>query len=783
MRTTLGLSLLALCAGSLFSANITGTVADPSSRPVPRAAVSLFARNQVEPRRARTDDSGVFRFLAVPSGQYILEVQAPGFALYTSRTLQIESGGEAKLEIALAIASIQEQVVVTASATPQSVDEVSKSVTVVTRDSIEERDEFFLPEALRTVPGLRVQQLGGPGAFTGIKVRGLRSQDTAVLFDGLRFRDPTAPEGDAEALIEDLVVTDVDRIEVLRGSASALYGTNAAGGVINIITAQGVGPPRGNILLEGGGLGFFRGRAQLSGGTLQDRLQFSGGVTHWNATAGIGGENPARTTSGQGYISYVLAPRARLSARFYGADSFTRLNGEPTAIGDLPPAGSVSAVPGKTFLAATPDPDSSRTARFLSGAVILSGDAAPGLGYSLSYHGLNTDATFPNGPAGAGFQPTGRSDLENNGTTHTVAARISAHISRTQLFDGGYEFEQERLFSRSLPAAPDPSSTVDVTQDNHSLFAQDQLRLFDGRLQLAAAFRAQWFSLSRPLFAPASSAPFQGIAFHSPPAAYTGDLSVAYFVRSSGTKLRAHAGRGYRSPSLYERFGSYFSSFGYGVFGDPRLEPDRSIGGDAGIDQTFGKRVRASGSYFYTSLQQIITFVSLPRTDPFGRFSGYANARGGFARGVEASLSATVTRSLQLTSAYTFVNSRQRTPVIDGITRSLIVPDHTFSLTATEQLGSRFFVNFDLTATSNYLALLFDDNFNGHAFRFGGMHKADLGASYRILKGDATSVRLFTKIENVFDQRYFESGFRTPGVWATAGLQFGFRVAQVVCSV
>ena len=773
MRTILGLSILALLAGNLFAANVNGTVADPSGRAIPHAFVSLFARDQVEPRRALTGDSGDFRFTAVSSGEYLLQVEAAGFATYTLQWLRVQSGDNLKLEISLTLPSRQEQVVVTAAATPQAVDEVAKSVTVVTGENIEQRDEFFIPEALRSVPGLRVQQLGGPGAFTTIKIRGLRNEDTSVLFDGLRFRDPTAPQGDAESYVEDLFVTDVDRIEVLRGSASALYGTNASGGVINIITGEGGGPARGNILVEGGGLGLIRGRAQMAGGARQDRLQYSGAVSHLNVTAGVGGHNPARNTGGQGYLSYLLTPRARISARFYGADSFVRSNMEPTAIGSLPP-GIVSANPGSTFLAAPPDPDASRTARFLSGAIILSGDAAPGVGYTVSYHGLNTDATFPNGPAGSGFQPTGRADLENNGTTHTVAARISAQLPRKQLFDAGYEFEDEHFVSHSFPARPAPESNVDVAQGNHSVFAQDQVRLFGDRLQFAAAFRGQWFSLSRPLFAPAASAPYQGVAFQSPPTAYTGDFSTAYFVRSSGTKLRAHAGRGYGAPSLYERFGTFFSSFGYGIYGDPRLHANRSIGGDAGIDQTFGTRARASVTYFYTGLQEIIAFGALPRPDPFGRFSGYKNAQGGFSRGIEASLSATITRSLQLTSAYTFTNSRQRTPVIGQIMRSLTIPEHTFSFTATQHVGARLYFNFDLTATSNYLAILFDQNFGGHPFRFEGMRKADIGASYSIPAGDVISVRFFAKAENVFDQRYFEGGFRTPGVWATAGLQFGF---------
>ena len=143
------------------------------------------------------------------------------------------------------------------------------------QQEMDERDEAAIGESLRTVPGLRVQQLGGPGSFTSIKTRGLRNEDTAVLIDGLRFRDAAAPQGDASGFLEDLIVTDVSRVEVLRGSGSSLYGSNAIGGVINLVTDEGGGPLHGNLLAEGGGLGMFRGRAQLAGGSLNDTLVYA----------------------------------------------------------------------------------------------------------------------------------------------------------------------------------------------------------------------------------------------------------------------------------------------------------------------------------------------------------------------------------------------------------------------------------------------------------------------------------------------------------------------------
>lgn len=140
------------------------------------------------------------------------------------------------------------------------------------------------------------------------------------------------------------------------------------------------------------------------------------------------------------------------------------------------------------------------------------------------------------------------------------------------------------------------------------------------------------------------------------PAAYTGDGSIAYFFRRSGTKIRAHAGRGYRAPSPFERFGAGFDeTYGYTVYGDPRLRPERSIGIDGGFDQSFWKqRARLSATYFYTRLQDVIIFTdSIPADDPYDRSFGYANSKGGLSRGVEMSARVTPTASLSLTGSYT----------------------------------------------------------------------------------------------------------------------------------
>ena len=794
-------SALALAQTS-GNTSLTGQVKDPQGASLPRATVTLYGRQRAFRISTFTDSSGTYRFERLAPGEYLMEAEAEGLASASAQPVVVARGQTATLDIRLELSGVRSTVVITASDTPQSVDEVSKAVSVVDQQEIDERDESAIAEALRTVPGLRVQQLGGPGSFTSIKTRGLRNEDTAVLIDGLRFRDAGAPQGDASGFLEDLIVTDVSRVEVLRGSGSSLYGSNAIGGVINLVTDEGGGLFHGNLLAEGGGLGMFRGRARVSGGAHNNGIVYSAGFSHLNVTRGIDDQDEARNTSGQGRILFRLTPTTTLSGRIYATTSRLQLNNSPQAIGNLPASGIVEAVPlsltelrryearvpisqlnvgAANFIPSANDPDNLRKANFFSGAIIFTQRPTEAFGYTLSYQGLATNRTSLNGPLGVNFQPIGgstRSDFDAR--VHTLNARFDARVGRVNLLTGGYEFESENFTNPSFPVNPANNSNVDVTQRSHALFVQDQLRFMEDRLQISAAFRTQFFRLQQPLFTPTASAPYRGITFQSPPTAYTGDGSFAYLFRTSGTKVRAHVGNGYRAPSLFERFGTSFGSFGYSVYGDPRLRPDRSIAVDAGIDQTFYRnRARASATYFYTRLQEVIIFdfsgAISPATDPFGRFGGYRNTNGGIARGVELSLTATPTRALNLSAAYTYTKSLQRTPQVPGVLRSLVIPDHQFSLVATQRFGRRVLVNFDLSASSDYLAPIFDPNtFGSRAYRFRGLARADLGGSYTVPLNESRSLRFFGYVDNLFGREYFESGFRTPGRSGRAGASFSF---------
>jgi iron complex outermembrane receptor protein len=764
------------------SGAISGYIKDPQGANVPGAIVRLYGRDRTFSLVTVTDANGAYSFKNLAPGEYLVEAEAKGFAVAPAQTLNVERGKETTLSTTLELSGLRSTVVITASDTPQTVDEVSKALTVVRDQEIDERDELAIPEALRVVPGLRVQQLGGPGSLTSIKTRGLPSEDTAVLIDGIRFRDAAAPQGDASGFLEDLIVTDVGRVEVLRGSGSSLYGSNAVGGVVNIVTDEGGGPVHGSVLGEGGGLGLFRTRAQVAGGARHNRIVYSGGFSFFNVTRGLDDQDEARTTSGQGRILFRLSPTATLSGRIYTAKSRLQLNNNPEGLGTLPPTGIIEAIPFSTFIPDVNDPDNFREANFFNGAITLTQRPTEAFGYTINYQGLVTNRSGINGPLGVGFQPFGgttRSDFDAR--VHTLNARVDLRAGHFNYITGGYEFESESFANPSFQVNPADNSDVDVSQRSHSFFVQDQLRFLDDRLQISAAFRTQLFRLQQPVFTPAASAPYTGITFQSPPTAYTGDGSIAYTF-ATGTKLRGHIGNGYRAPSLFERFGTAFDSFfGYSVFGDPRLKPEQSVAFDVGVDQTFANnRVRASASYFYTELRRIIIFDFSGlidfTTDPFGRFGGYLNTDGGIARGAEVELHATPFRTLNLTAAYTFTKAQQRTPQVPGTIRALVIPDHQFSIVATQHIGRRVLINFDFSASSDYIGAVFDPgSFTSRGYRFKGLAKADLGASYSLpLSDDRRQLRFFAYVDNLFDREYFESGFRTPGRTGRAGATFVF---------
>ena len=770
--------ILALSAFALAQnpSAITGRVTDPQGASVASAQVQLRSRAGVQ-LFAATDDNGAYSFKSVPPGDYVIEVRVKGFAGFTSNELYVARGQSVTSDVKLSVEAVNESVVVTATGTAQRIDEISKAVSVIDDQSIEARRELNVAESLRGTPGIRVQQQGSIGALTSVRLRGLRNFDTAILLDGLRVRDASDINGSAAVVIPDLLPADLDRIEVLRGSGSSIYGTNAIGGVINLVPRTGTGQTHFEFGFDGGSLALFRERIRGAGG-IGKRAGYSFGLTRLDVRHGVDGNDQYGNTVGVGRFQFSVTPTVTISANFYGTIANGRVNDSPFALPAAFTCGLYpAAIAGVTFHPDLNNPDKGRRNRVLVGSVRLSQQVNDKLSYSIAYQHVGNQRRNYNGPAidpnFAQFYPFGDFAFAsfNNGKTDTLDARANLSLGGHNLLTAGFEYEGESIFQSSIPSFSPVNNTTD-RQRTFAVFGQDQIFLLQDRLQISVGARGQYFSV-RTADRPGS------LSAIKPERSLTGDGSVAYFFRSSGTKLRAHVGNGFRAPSLFERFGQgTFSSLGFRRFGDPTLRAEQSISFDLGFDQRVLKdRARFGATYFYTHLNRVIAFNNNFGVDPLGlgRFSGYENRSGGFARGLETYLDAAPWRNGTLHASYTYTNS-DRFVTGRGLQPEYVIPKQLFGISLTQRYHA-FLVSLDLNRTGAYIAPVFENDFPFRTaeLTFPGYTKVDLFGSYEHRMSEQVLMTLFVGADNLFKATYFENGFRTPGIFGRGGVTFRFR--------
>lgn len=779
------------------SAIVSGSVFDGSGAVVKDAKIILHRTNGAVSLATASDNAGRFMFNSVTPGDYLLEASAPGLTLKQSQDLQIQSGERKEIKLELAIAAISTLVTVTSSGEPQPVDQVAKALDVVDAGEAEQRGLFSVSEALRFVPGLQISTRGSPGAFTTIQTRGLRVTDTAVLIDGFPFRDATSIQDEASAYIGDLLLVDSSRIEVLRGSGSSLYGSNAMSGTINILTAVGGGPVHADLDLQGGGLGLFQGVAKVAGGAWKNRLSYSAGVANLNVTEGVLDAGAVRDWSGQGSVELLLGQNMRIGANLFGNTGYLQLNASPSPSATAPVSGIIPTIasgPNQNFIPSLGDPDAGRYSHFLNSLIHFEHDVNSRFSYRLGYGIVDSVRNNTNGPAGPeteyDYQPSFNTSDRYAGRVDTLQARANYLPGGHQTLTGGYEFERENYAELATDQNPIVSlrqrTGTNARQQSNAVFAQDEIRLFSDRLQVLLSGRFTQDSLYQPSFQGAAVSPYAAVSLPKPPNAYTGDAAISYFFKRSSTKLRGHAGNSFRMPSIYERFGGYFYAGTFYAIGYPNLPPERAVSFDAGFDQyLWREHVKVSASYFYSRLQQVIGYLSFPPTyvDAYGRSSGYYPEPGGIARGAELSVDVHPTRKTNIKASYVYTNARDRVSqyytglAVDPVQTPRISPQ-VFTVVATQQLTKRIDLALDFEGASSYLYPLygFDSSFNFQpfAYRFAGPKLLGLAAGYSIPINDRFTARLYTRISNTLNQNYYADGFTTPGRWAVAGVRLSF---------
>ena len=812
-RPRLAAAILALVAclcartASADAVALTGRVTDGHGGVVAGADVRVRREDGTVSRRTASDATGTFTVAALPAGDYVVEIEKSGFGADVA--VVTLGSGTARHDVELDAAGVRESVVVTASGRPQSTLETSKAVSVIDAEEITARNAVTLADVVRLTPGVQVRSAGGPGQLGSLRIRGLRSDAAAVLVDGVRLRDAASAQADITGFFSNLGVVDFDRVEVLRGSASSLYGTNAIGGAINIVTREG-GPQRSEGQFELGSLGQSRVRGTTGGSFGGGRVTYSAGGLHWLVRDGIDGDDRARTAGGQGSVRAQLDASTSLGVRIYGSNDTVRTNASPTASGvpaaNIPDAtivdaiaipleqleranaGQPFAIGDATFIPGRNDPDNDRGSHFLTTAITLRRVESDRASWQASYQRVETFRRYESGPLGPGFQTSTLSVSEFDGSTDTFEARGHLQPTSWLTVTAGYELEREHygdLQDDNAVAAPLRTTTA-IGQTAHAVFGAGQFSVLDRRLQIALAGRLQAFNYGTlDIAATGADHPYDDVDAASPPRALTGDVSAAYLIQSSGTKVRGHVGNAYRAPGLYERFGGGFfadpasGQVFYSAYGDPRLRPDRYRSFDAGVDQALaGGRVQLAASVFVIDVQSLTAFDFSggidPATDPYGRFIGYLNGSGGSSKGLELAVDVRPTSTLRISGSYAY--TRARTDDALTVPDFFVVPgvlEHTASLYVTQQWSRRIDTTFDLLTGGESYGSFFARG-RTRAYRYPGSTTAGVSGSVRLTGSGAPDLRAYVRVDNLFDETAFPAGWRAAGRTGVVGIRAAF---------
>jgi len=432
-----------------------------------------------------------------------------------------------------------EPVVVTATRIEIPLSLVGKATSLISEQEIEQPNVTTLAEALQAVPGLLVSQQGGPGTLVSFKIRGLDSEYTQILIDGLPVRNPSDPQGSAVEFMDDILVEIIERIELVRGSSSTLYGSDSVGGTINIITKKGMETPELFASFEGGSLATFQEAAGARG---------KAGAVNYALTGkrvdsdGLDDHDEYSATALAGQIGVEFSPQTSLNIQLKYTDTELDLNESPEIAGGI-------------VVKDEDDPDDAKEKTLLSGGAALTGQFSENIDYSLKIGYVDVESQLTFGPDGNEFGFG--SEVEYSGNILNGEAQVNYRLNEMQLFTVGYEYETEE-FEQDLG---DRKDTPDATQ--HAVYLQDSL-----------SFMGEQFTLT------------PGVRYMDHDQAgdrVDWEVSASYLFGASGVRFHGHVGTGFRAPSLYELYGASVFSGQIYQFGNEDLDPEESLGWDVGL--------------------------------------------------------------------------------------------------------------------------------------------------------------------------------------------------------
>jgi vitamin B12 transporter len=739
LRTFVIVLLLTLSISAIaFASGINGRVVDPDGRPVAHADV-IISGSTAAPLRARTDSDGKFDVPGLAAGRYTIVATAPGL-ISDAQAIDVAEA-PATIDIALKISALSETLVVSASQIDQPLSRTPDSVTVIDGREITARQQFTLAAALRSVPGLTLQQNGGPGTVTSLFTRGGESDFTLVLVDGVRAN---AFGGGLD--LSQVPLEDVDRIEVVRGPQSALYGSDAIGGVVQVITRSG-GAPSARAHVEAGSRDMRRVAGATTGEANGVRWQlganyfedagFTGvaanGQTVSNddaeemqATGSLGYRHAASGADLQGSLLYVDTDRG--SPGPFGSDPARRYTGVNTIS-----RGTTNRVGGGVRWAQPWFGASSRVRQRVE--------------FDAADYDLRFTSQF------------GASDSNSNRRHARVQTDVAA--SGSVGFTGGFEWLGESGASTFITSGAAAIQTP-VERSVLGVFGEGRWNA-TSRATITAGVRGERISRGAlagdPLaFQPRPDFPEETVTSFNPKLA-------ASFTVIDGTRVRGAFGTGIRPPDAFEI--AFTDNSG--------LKPERSKSGELGVTQSAaGGAVLLDATAFVNSYTDLIisvgrsfSGVSRWRTD------NISNAR---ARGAEVSAAWRVNAGVDVRGQYTFLDTEilavngssiAQTPYAVG-DRLLRRPRHSGAIDATwSHRRASAFAQIQMRGDTLDAEPAFGAT--GGLYDNPGFTTVNLGGGWRPVK----AVEVFVRALNLFDREYEEVlGYPAPGRTAYVGARF-----------
>lgn len=738
---------------SSVDAQLAGVITDSSGAGVGGVHVSATNESDAQANvwKATSSTDGIF-LLTVPPGKYRIVLTRDSFA---TREFEFElvSGEQRKLDARMVLEPLSASVVVTAEAEPLQVQQTTAQVEVLTREDIAQRQFKSLPDALLTLPGVSIGRTGAEGGTTSIFLGGGNSAYTKLLVDGVPVNEP----GNAVDF-SNFTLDNVAKVEVVRGAESAIYGSDAVAGVVQVFTHRGTTRvPEVSLFGEGGTFGTGRGGAQVSG--LLDRIDYSIAGSYFG-TNGPEKQNNFfnRTLSGNFGLRISEDNQLRLTLRNNTSNAQTpgQTLLEPPNLDEHTDYGFFSAgvrwdfATGKHWHHKISGAES-RSREFIADPVQSFYATDPSVG-------CPKDPNAPNSVATAEFCDftfTAR-NLYNRANVSAQSSFLLPNFAAT----GGYEYEVENA-GLSLLAAPhvrrnNQAGYLDFRYSPHS------------RISVSAGVRAEANGNFGTRVVPrigASLALLQGRGFWGE------------------TRLRAFYGEGIKEP----RFDQLYSD-AFGDIGNPNLKPEASKTWSVGLEQNLAdSRVKLTADYFSNRFYDLVGFefcspdatnptgntcgVVIPGAPPF--FGYFINVDRARARGLDFGVDSQVRRWLRLKGSYTFDDSR----VVESpntFDPALVAGNHlirrpansgSISLLAAWKRVSGSFAGY-VTGQRT------DTDFLGLGLtRTPGYARFDLSTAYDFGRGVSTYVRA----QNIFAKQYQDAlGYPALGREVRVGMNFRF---------